>query len=102
MGEYIEKWNLGEVYVQALQNRISLSVLGASLNLTHSHLNIWKGGKEMKTMLETPRYKKALSSLDTRVMPFHWKVFFGLAKHGHTTLLFLMLKILEYIRTHRI
>ena len=102
MGEYIEKWNLGEVYVQALQNRISLSVLGAGLNLTHSHLNIWKGGEEMKTMLETPRYKEALSSLDTRVMPFHWKIFFGLAKHGHTTLLFLMLKILEYIRTHRI
>lgn len=56
----------------------------------------------MKTMLETPRYKKALSSLDTRVMPFHWKVFFGLAKHGHTALLCLMLKILDYIRTHRI
>lgn len=26
------------------------------------------------------------------------KIFFGLAKHGHTTLLFLMLKIIEYIR----
>ena len=101
MGEYIEKWNLGELYVQALQNRISLSVLGAGLNLTHSHLNIWKGGKEMKTMLETPRYKEALSSLDVSIMPIHWKIFFGLAKHGHTTLLFMMLKILEYIRTHR-
>lgn len=101
MGEYIEKWNLGEKYDQALQNRISLSVLGARLNLTHSNLSIREGGKEMKGMLETPRYRKALSLLDTGTMPLHWKVFFGLAKNRCTTLLFMMLKMIEYMRTHR-
>lgn len=101
MDEYIEKWNLGEKYVQALQNRISLSVLGAGLNLTHSNLSIREGGKEIKGMLETPRYRKALSLLDTGTMPLHWKVFFGLAKNRCTTLLFMMLKMLEYMRIHR-
>ena len=101
MGDYIMKNELGNDYKKALRNRISLSILGAGINLAHSDLSISKGSKELDSMLNTPRYKIALSQLNTSFMPFEWKVFFGLAKHNFTALLFVMLKIIEYLRTHK-
>lgn len=34
-------------------------------------------------------------------MPFAWKVFFYLAKSNYTTAFFAMLKMIEYLRTHK-
>lgn len=101
MSDYIKDYNLGEVYYKALQNRISLSILGAGINQAHSDDNLIQGGKHMEEMIESPRYQKALSSLDISEMPFHWKVFFFFAKYNLTTLLFAMLKTIEYLRTHK-
>lgn len=101
MSDYIKDYNLGEVYYKALQNRISLSILGAGINQAHSDDNLIQGGKHMEEMIDSPRYQKALSSLDISEMPFHWKVFFFFAKYNLTTLLFAMLKTIEYLRTHK-
>lgn len=101
MQTYIVENNKGDLYNKALQNRISLSVLGAGINQAHSDDNLIQGGKRMKEMLEYDRYRQALGQLDTSYMPFPWKVFFYLAKHKMTTLLFAMLKMIEYLRTHK-
>lgn len=100
MENYISQNRLDEEYKRALQNRICLSVLGAGINLAHSGYEVFRGGKEIKEMLATSRYYSALEQLDTSIMPFAWRVFFYLAKHKHTNLLYLMLRIIEYLRTH--
>ena len=101
MEEYIEKQNKGKEYTTALENRIALSILGAGINQTHSDDNIIEGAKHIKEMLQSKRYEEALSQLNTSVMPFAWKVFLFLAKHKLTLLLFALLKLIEYLRTHK-
>jgi len=101
MENYIQEHNKGAVYAQALQNRIAISVLGAGINQAHSNDGVFEGGRHLKTMLETQRYRSALAQLNTSVMPFLWKIFFFLSKHRMTTSLFAMLKTIEYIRTHK-
>ena len=101
MEQYIESNHKGETYRQALKNRIALSVLGAGINQTHSDNGVFEGGRHIRAMLQTQRYREALAQLDTSVMPIAWKVFFFLAKHRMTTLLFAMLKMIEYLRTHK-
>mgnify|MGYP004419323077 FL=1 len=101
MEEYIVKHNKGEEYAKALKNRIALSVLGAGINQTHSDDNLIEGSKHIKEMLQSERYKEALSQLDVSVMPLTWRFFFFLVRYKQTFLLFTMLKIIEYLRTHK-
>ena len=101
MEEYIKEHDKGDDYKKALQNRIAISVLGAGINQAHSHDCLIAGGKQMKKILETKRYKNALAQLNTSVMPIPWKVFFFLAKHRMTISLFAMLKIIEYMRKNK-
>lgn len=98
---YIDQWNLHEEYVAAFNNRIALSLLGIGLNQTNSDDNLIRGSNHLKRILNTERYSVALSQLDTSYMPVSWKVFFFLAKHKFTIPLFVMLKIIEYVRTHK-
>ena len=98
---YIDQWNLYEAYVVAFNNRIALSLLGIGLNQTHSEDNLMNNSNHLKRILNTARYSVALSQLDTSYMPVSWKVFFFLAKHKFTVPLFMMLKIIEYVRTHK-
>lgn len=101
MEDYILKHDKGTDYANALENRIALSVLGAGINQTHSDDSIIDGSRRMKEMLQLKRYGHALSQLDISVMPFAWKVFFLLARNKQTLLLFTMLKLIEYLRTHK-
>ncbi|MDD3416047.1 MAG: glycosyltransferase [Lachnospiraceae bacterium] len=98
---YIDAWNLDNRYREALKNRIALSVIGLGLNQVRSDDNIFYGGVHMTEMLQTQRYKESLAALDISVMPLSWKVFFIMAKHNFTTMLFAMLKLIEYLRTHK-
>lgn len=100
MEKYILEHNKGKEYETAFNNRVALSILGAGLNQTHSDNNLIKGSNHLKRMLDTERYSDALLQLDTSYMPISWRVFFYLAKHKCVTLLFIMLKIIEYLRTH--
>lgn len=101
MQEYIAEHGKGQEYVLALQNRIALSVLGGGINVAHSSYNLVEGGRYLKHMLDSERYDEALTQLDISVMSLPWKVFFILARHKMTLFLFGMLRILEYLRTHK-
>lgn len=101
MENYIDEHKLHADFKNALQNRIALSVLGVGLNQVHSNDSVFEGGRKMRSMLETERYQYALKQLEITSMPFAWKVFFYLAKSNYTTALFAMLKMIEYLRTHK-
>lgn len=98
---YISEWNLPGVYNIALQNRIALGVLGLGLNQTHSSDSIIAGGRHLKKMLRVSPYKEALQKLNVSSMPLFWKVFILLAKWKLYMSLFAMLKLIEYLRTHK-
>ncbi len=101
MKAYISENHEPGEYEVALKNRIALSIIGAGLNQTRSNDRLADGAKHIGSMLETSRYTKALDSLDTSLMPLHWKVFFILAKNRMTLTLFTMLKMIEFLRTHK-
>ena len=101
MEAYISEHQKSKDYKQALENRIALSVLGAGINQAHSDNGLIEGSSHIKKMLQSKRYEQALYQLDISQMPFAWKIFFLLAKHKKTLLLFTMLKIIEYLRTHK-
>lgn len=101
MDAYIQNHGLDSVFKEALQNRICLSVLGAGINQVHSGESILKGGRQLNNMLSSHRYINALQQLDTSLMPIQWKTFFFLAKHNFTFMLYALLMLIEYLRTHK-
>lgn len=101
MQEYITEHGKSQEYIRALQNRIALSILGGGINLAHSSESLMEGSRHLKHMLDSDRYDMALSQLNISVMPLPWKVFFILAKHKMTLCLFGLLRIIEYLRTHK-
>lgn len=101
MAQHIEAIGLGDEYKSALQNRIALSILGLGLNQSRSNDTLLEGSKHLKQILASDKYSKAIQSLDTKYMPIPWKFFFFLAKNKMTFSLFSMLKLIEYLRTHK-
>ena len=101
MEKYIDEHKVDEDYYMALQNRIAFSIIGLGLNQVHSSDAFFDSVCNINKILGTKRYQQAIQQLKTTVMPIYWKVFFYLAKTNHTTLLFAMLKIIEYLRTHK-
>lgn len=99
MQEYIDKNNLPSDYQAALNNRITLSILGLGLNVISSDCSSTKKIKMIKEIIKSERYKKAYKDLCFTYFPFHWKLFYGCAKYGFATgvygLLFIIQKILS-------
>ena len=80
MFKYIKEKHLDSSYIQAVNNRICLGILGQGLNLMESdkhHKN-----KEIKKILSTKRYREAYRQFNLKYFPIHWKIFYWFAKHN--------------------
>lgn len=80
---------------KAYQNRIALSIIGLGLTELRNPLGCKAIVSNLKLFLCDPLYKKSFSQLDMRYLPLHWKVFFFLAKHRFSGLLYHLLKIMD-------
>jgi glycosyltransferase EpsH len=89
------------IFYEALNNRICLSLIGIGLNTIKSDKRLINKSKELKSVLQTPRYRAAYKSLTLHVFPYHWRLFFSLAKNKMTLSLVLMLYLMEYMRKHK-
>lgn len=98
---YISENGLPDSYVEALNNRIALSVLGLMLNIQVSNKSFIRKRNELKQIIVSEDYKKALLSLDTSAMPNHWKLFYNCAKCGSATALLLAGKAIQILRSAR-
>lgn len=98
---HIDEWFLPAIYNKALNNRIAIGVIGLGLNQTHSNDNTIQGSRHLKEILQNPRYSKAIKQLKISKMPILWKIFFLIVKSNFTLLLFVMLKLIEYLRVHK-
>ena len=95
--EYIASNELGEEFIQALNNRICLSIIGLGLNILRAGKQINKV-KEIKNIISFSRYRSAYKQLKLKYFPFHWKVFFLFAKYNFAFGVYLMLNFIRILK----
>ena len=97
MSEYINKEGLDSTYTEALNNRISLDIIGLGMNILIANGEFNKL-KEIKTIITSETYKNASKDLKLKYFPIHWKLFFWCVKHGCTIGTYLLLCCIKKIR----
>ena len=93
----IVKYNLPSDYKEALNNRISIAVFGAGLNVLTYDANTKTKKKMIKGILQSQEYKEAVKGLKLKYFKLHWKVFYWCAKHGCVFGVYSLLKIIKKI-----
>lgn len=93
---YILSNNLDNEYMEALNNRISVSIIGLGLNIVAADKNV-KKVKEIKKIISSPRYREVYKNLTLKYFPIHWKVFFALVKHNCAVGVYLMLLVIKML-----
>ena len=86
-------------FKKALENRISLSIIGLGLNVIgNNNYNISNKIFCIKEILSNSPHREALTSLSLKYFPLHWKVFFYLAKKHNNFGVFAMLWLIKKIK----
>ncbi len=98
MADYIADHNLNEKYMQALKNRISLSLIPLGINEISKKGPVKNKIVGIKRIVCSKGYKSAIKTLDIKFMPFHWKIFFIAAKAKNAFAVFVLLSIMQRIR----
>lgn len=96
MRSYIEEEKCGCDFVAALNNRISLSIIGLGLNALA--LPNRKALREIRSILSDPEYRAAIKALPMRYFPPHWWVFFACCKLNFSAGVFLLLKCIKRMK----
>lgn len=96
MRSYIEKERCGSDFEEALQNRISLSIIGLGLNALA--LPNCEALREIRRILSGKEYRTAVKTLPMRHFPLHWRVFFACCKLNFAGGVFLLLKCMETLK----
>lgn len=93
MRVYIEKSGNDSDFKAALDNRISLSIIGLGLNALA--LPNREALTEIRNVLSDREYRAAIKTLPMRYFPPHWWVFFACCKLNFSAGVFLLLKCME-------
>lgn len=96
MRTYIEEEKCGSDFENALNNRISLSIIGLGLNALA--LPSREALKEIRAILSGQEYRAAIKSLPMRYFPPHWWVFFACCKMNFAAGVFLLLRCMERMK----
>ena len=89
-----------EIYFMALNNRICLGLIGLGLNIVEDNTMKRKEKKEeLRKLLNLPHYKKALSIFEVGRLPVYWKTFFICAKLRTGTCLYIILLVMNRLRS---
>lgn len=96
MHSYLERVRCGDDFGQALNNRISLSIIGLGLNALA--LPNREALKEIRGILSEKEYRAAIKTLPMRYFPPHWWAFFACCKLNFAPGVFLLLKCMERIK----
>lgn len=93
MRVYIEKSGNDSDLKKALDNRISLSIIGLGLNALA--LPNREALTEIRNVLSDHEYRAAIKTLPMRYFPLHWWVLFTCCKLNFSVGIFLLLKCME-------
>lgn len=95
---FIDKNNLDNSFGEALSNRVAMSIIGLGLNEVLNPLGAKQQIKNLKKIIKSEGYHTACSNLTLMYFPLHWKIFFALAKREYVIGLFLLLRIINFLR----
>ncbi len=99
MAVFIPNNDKSFVYKLALNNRISLSIIGVGLNECNSKKGMIEKLFFLNNYLGSSSYRESINQLKIEYMPIHWKVFFFCCKYkisiGVYVLLLAIRKILN-------
>ncbi len=93
MGRIIKEKNLH--FEAALNNRIALSIIGIGLNEIINDSPSKEKIKKLKSVITSPKYKKAYADLEIKYFPVHWKLFFILCKKGNGFGVYILIKCID-------
>lgn len=96
MESYIQSAQLPEIFTEALNNRIAMSILGLGLNVLCSSCSPMKQISMLQVLLRDPQYRQAVSKLKLNFFPMHWKVFYLCAKLSFAPGIYGLLKAIQY------
>lgn len=96
MRVYIETNGNDSDFKKALDNRISLSIIGLGLNALA--LPNRKALPEIRKILSDQKYRAAIKTLPMRYFPPHWRVFFACCKLNFSIGVLLLLKCMERMK----
>lgn len=96
--QVIHDEKLDDVYLNALNNRVVLEVIGIGLNIFCDDSS-WKSKwNELKQYVYSQEYQNAIKDFDFSMMPFKWKVFFFFVKMKMLCGVYMLLYIMKMIR----
>lgn len=99
--QVIIKEGLNEDYSERLSNRLAVSILGIGLQeLSGSHSTKIKI-KNIRQVLHDDDYKKAISRMDLKYIPFYWKVFFLSCKMRWACIVYFILLTINRLKKVR-
>lgn len=96
MRGYIKEHECDPSFEDALNNRISLSVIGLGLNALA--LPSRRAVHEIHSILSEKEYRAAIKKLPMRYFPPHWWMFFACCKMNFVLGVFLLLKCMKGIK----
>lgn len=84
----------------AFSNRIAVSIINLLLSITakHNKGTFSSSLKRVNEILNDSRISTALTNLELKFFPIHWKLFFLTAKHKQGLILLLLIKVIRLIR----
>lgn len=97
--EFSEQCENTDRCLEALDNRIAMSMLGIGLNELSNPEGLFKKAKNLRNVLNKPKWRKAYAQLKFRYFPLKWKVFFGLCKFKMTAILLVLLQLIAILKT---
>lgn len=80
MYDYIVSRRLPDVFEDALNNRIALSIIGLGLNAVNSTETVSQKRRYLSDVIHTEMYTKAIQSFSIKRLSFYWKIFFLFVK----------------------
>ncbi|APC41947.1 glycosyltransferase family 2 protein [Clostridium estertheticum] len=83
MDQYIINKKYGKEYNQALDNRISLSILKLGLNVASSNKKSIEKIREIRKIITSERYMNSVKTLNLKYFAIPWKLYYGCAKRGN-------------------
>lgn len=99
MQKVIYEKKLNDNYQKALNNRISLSILGIGLNeLSNTGVNVFTHIHNISEYINSNRYRKAIKLFKIKKMPITWKVFLFASKFRVSYIVYLCLIVIKKIR----
>ncbi len=98
--ELIDENGVNKNLINALNNRIALSLINICLSITSKRntSSIFDKITHLKMVLDDDIYRKSITMLEIKYLPIHWRFFYKIAKSRNATLLFLVSLIMNKLR----